>query len=93
MRYVALLRGINVGGKRTLPMKELAAIFAKLGCDDVSTYIQSGNVVFSASPALAKGLAAALDKAIHAKFGFNVPITLRGATEMEAIVKGNPYLK
>lgn len=93
MRYVALLRGINVGGNRILPMKDLTAIFTGLGCADVQTFIQSGNVVFSASAALAKGLPAQAHKAIEAKSGFSVPIALRSATEMAAIVKGNPYAK
>ena len=46
MKYAALLRGINVGGKNMLPMKALAAIFEATGCKNVETYIQSGNVVF-----------------------------------------------
>jgi hypothetical protein len=50
--HVALLRGINVGGRNKLPMKSLAALFAEVGCDDVQTYIQSGNVVFRASAAV-----------------------------------------
>ena len=49
-RYAALLRGINVGGKNKLPMPGLAALFAERGCTAVQTYIQSGNVVFQASP-------------------------------------------
>ncbi|MEO8874950.1 MAG: DUF1697 domain-containing protein, partial [Polyangiaceae bacterium] len=52
-RFVALLRGINVGGRNMLPMKTLIGLFEKAGCSDVKTYIQSGNVVFSASPDLA----------------------------------------
>ena len=55
--YVGLLRGINVGGHNGLPMKKLAAIFGKAGCEDVRTYIQSGNVVFTAEPALAASIA------------------------------------
>ena len=47
---IALLRGINVGGKNRLPMKELAAMFVDAGCEDVRTYIQSGNVVFRTGP-------------------------------------------
>ncbi len=46
--YAALLRGVNVGGKNKLPMKRLARMFAEAGCEDVRTYIQSGNVVFHA---------------------------------------------
>ena len=48
--YVALLRGINVGGKHKLPMKELSEVFSACKCRDVRTYIQSGNVVFCAPP-------------------------------------------
>ena len=47
--YVVLLRGINVGGKNKLPMTELARLFAELGCGAVTTYIQSGNVLFEAA--------------------------------------------
>ena len=48
MKHVALLRGINVGGKNVLPMKDLAEMFADAGCTNVRTYIQSGNVIFEA---------------------------------------------
>ena len=50
--HVALLRGINVGGKNMIPMADLAAMFDRCGCTSVQTYIQSGNVVFSATPAV-----------------------------------------
>ena len=52
--YAALLRGINVGGKNMLPMKDLAAMFVAAGCANVQTYIQSGNVIFSAPTKLVK---------------------------------------
>ena len=60
MKHVALLRGVNVGGKNMLPMKNLAAMFATAGCRDVATYIQSGNVVFNAPAAVLKKLPAAI---------------------------------
>jgi len=63
-RFVALLRGINVGGKNMLPMKELVAMFEKAGATNVKNYIQSGNVVFSATPAIAKTLSEVIAKAI-----------------------------
>ena len=77
--YVALLRGINVGGKNKLPMKELAALFEEAGCSDVRTYIQSGNVIFRASAKLATGLEAVLEKQIQKRFGFAVPVIVRSA--------------
>ncbi len=71
--YVALLRGINVGGKNKLPMKELAEIFAKAGCGGVTTYIQSGNVVFTAPAGLCDGLAEKVSKQIEKQFGHKPP--------------------
>lgn len=60
--YVALLRGINVGGKHRMPMNDLAEIFNVAKCKDVRTYIQSGNVVFTCTDSLAKGLCPTLEK-------------------------------
>ena len=91
--YVALLRGINVGGKNSLPMKELAALFTAAGCKDVKTYIQSGNVVFRASPAVVKTLAKKISAGIEAGFGMKIPVVILSAEEMQRAVKGNPYLK
>ena len=62
--YIALLRGINVGGNNKLPMKDLAALFERAGCQNVSTYIQSGNVVFRVEAKLAKNLAETMNKAV-----------------------------
>ena len=62
MKHAALLRAINVGGNNKLPMKELAAIFVAAGCRDVLTYIQSGNVVFSAPAAVLKKLPQTISK-------------------------------
>jgi uncharacterized protein (DUF1697 family) len=91
--HVALLRGINVGGKRSLPMKRLAEAFVAVGCSDVRTYIQSGNVVFRAAPALAAKLPSVLPKAIAKMAGFDVPVVLRSAEELRAAVKKNPFLR
>jgi uncharacterized protein (DUF1697 family) len=90
--YVALLRGINVGGKNKLPMADLAAIFSDLGATNVRTYIQSGNVLFAASPEAASGLPAAVAAAIEARLGLRVPVVLRSASELEAAIEANPFL-
>ena len=90
VRSVALLRAINVGGKHSVPMKALAALFAKCGCSEVATYIQSGNVVFCAAET-AKLDEAALASRIEKKFGFPVPVILRTADELEAVVRRNPF--
>ena len=93
MKYAALLRGINVGGKNMLPMKALAAIFEATGCKNVETYIQSGNVVFKASSALAKRLPQRISEAIAERYGYQVPVIVRSAAELRASAAGNPYLR
>jgi uncharacterized protein (DUF1697 family) len=93
LRHVALLRGINVGGKNMLPMKELASLFAEAGCADVTTYIQSGNVLFSANGKVVAGLAATISHQIDERFGVRVPVVLRSATELMAAIKNNPFLQ
>ncbi len=90
--YVALLRGINVGGKNKLPMKDLCAMFAAAGCTEVRNYIQSGNIVFKADPPLARDLPDLITSGIAGRFGFTVPVVLRSAEEMRTIPLQNPLL-
>lgn len=89
---LALLRGINVGGKNRLPMAALVELFRRAGCRDVRTHIQSGNVIFTADAALASRLPSLLGTAIPEAFGFEAPVFLRTAREMEAIAAANPFL-
>ncbi len=89
---VALLRGINVGGKNRLPMKELAALFVDAGCEDVRTYIQSGNVVFRAGPTGGEEIASVISASILEHFGYRVPVVTRTAREFQEIVRANPFL-
>ena len=91
--YVAFLRGINVGGKHILPMKDLAGMFEKAGCEKVETYIQSGNVLFSADPTLAARIPSTIQKSISKSFKIEAPVIVRSAGEMGRIAKGNPFLK
>lgn len=88
---VALLRGINVGGKNKLPMADLSAMFRETGCDDVRTYIQSGNVVFRASTELAGDIPSLISASIIDQFGYSVPVVTRTASEFEEIVQANPF--
>ena len=90
--HVALLRGINVGGRNKLPMRELAAIFADAGCTDVTTYIQSGNVIFRAPSRLATRIPKLITDSIAERLALRVPVVTRSAAEFEAVVAGNPYL-
>jgi uncharacterized protein (DUF1697 family) len=91
--YVALLRGINVGGSKNLRTKDVVALFEAAKCRDVRTYIQSGNVVFSADPEVARWVPHAVRDAIDDQFGFTVPIVLRSAAEMAQLTADNPFLK
>lgn len=90
--YVSLLRGINVGGHKKILMAELRAVYTALGLDPVRTYIQSGNVVFGGGKGSAATLARTLEKAIKDAFGFDVPVVIRTAADMERVVAGNPFL-
>jgi uncharacterized protein (DUF1697 family) len=89
--HVALLRGINVGGKNILPMKDLARIFADAGCENVRTYIQSGNVVFEA-PASAD-VCELVTASIEKRFGFQVPVVIRNSAQLRKAIASNPFLK
>ncbi len=92
MKYVALLRGINVGGKNKLPMKDLVPLFETAGATAVQTYIQSGNVVFEANAAIADSLANSVPDSIRHGFGYRVPLILRSAKEIVRVVANNPFL-
>ena len=92
MLHIALLRGINVGGRNKLPMTDLRALFEGAGCEDIRTYIQSGNVVFRAAPGLARGIPERIGRAIEAAYGLRVPVTTRTAAELRAMAEGNPFL-
>jgi uncharacterized protein (DUF1697 family) len=91
--FVALLRGINVGGKNSLPMKDLVRLFEALGCKAVRSYIQSGNIVFEASEALGRRLPVALSRAILEEAGLKVPVITRTALELAHSLRDNPYLR
>ena len=90
MRYIALLRGINVGGKNKLPMPTLREIFSDHGCREVETYIQSGNVLFDASASLAKTLAGKVAQAIEAQLSLSVPVIIRSAKQFQAVARQHP---
>jgi uncharacterized protein (DUF1697 family) len=92
MRHLALLRGVNVGGKHKLPMKDLVALLEGLGCSQVRTYIQSGNAVFEAPAAVSAALPRTLAAAILKKAGFEAPVLLRSVAQAAAAVKANPFL-
>ena len=89
-RYVALLRGINVGKARQVDMPRLKEVLTARGHDDVRTHLRSGNVVLTSALREA-ALAADLSAAIEAEFGFAVPVVVRSGTELAAVVTGDPF--
>jgi uncharacterized protein (DUF1697 family) len=91
-RHVALLRALNVGGANRLDMASLRAHFEAAGASAVRTYIQSGNVVFEASAGRAAQVTARVRARLASAHGLEVPIVLRSARELEAVVRGNPFL-
>ncbi len=90
MIYVALLRGINVGGNRKVDMKQLQAVFERTGMKSVKTYINSGNVIFESDSLASKKLAHTLEAAIETDFGFAVKVLLRDLNNIKAVVKALP---
>jgi len=88
--YIAMLRGINVSGKNLIKMNDLREIFAKLGLTNVSTYIQSGNVIFNSPETATEELAQNIAAKITAGFGYNVPVIVLNVLEFEYIYKNNP---
>lgn len=91
IRHVALLRGVNVGGKNALPMRELVALFEAAGASDVSTYVQSGNVVFACDGRGLAALVAGVERAIEARFGFRAPLVTRTRDELLSVARDDPF--
>lgn len=89
-RYVALLRGINVGGINPVPMTALREAFAELGATDVATYIQSGNVLFDGGRAGHESWVKRLEAELAKRFDYHARVTLRAHEELRAIVDGAP---
>lgn len=88
--YLALLRGINVGGKNKIKMADLKQMFETLGFDKVETYIQSGNIIFESTETADK-LQTVITNEILKTFGFSISVIIRTATELERIIRGCPF--
>jgi uncharacterized protein (DUF1697 family) len=88
--FVALLRGINVGGHNPVPMAELRSLCEPLGWQDVRSYIQSGNLVFQAEAAAAE-LEAEIEREIERHFGLVLPVIVRTAAQWRTYLGGNPF--
>jgi uncharacterized protein (DUF1697 family) len=89
--HIALLRGINVGGGKKVVMAELREVVASLGHAGVSTYIQSGNVLFSTQETDSAALAAGLERAVAGKLGVQAGVVVVSRDELARVVADNPY--
>ena len=89
--WIALLRGINVGGRNSLPMKSLSQILGSAGCEQVQTYIQSGNVVFRADVKSAARFGEEIGREIEKGHGFCPAVQLITADELGQAIASNPY--
>jgi uncharacterized protein (DUF1697 family) len=89
--YVALFRGINVGGKNRLPMKDLVATLENVGCQDVATYIQSGNAVFQSGERDASLLAETIEAEIKKRHGIEPRVLVLTSDDIERAMRSNPF--
>ncbi|MFG2121243.1 DUF1697 domain-containing protein [Streptomyces sp. NPDC048710] len=89
--YAALLRGINVGGSKKLPMADLRTLMTGLGHDGVRTHLQSGQAVFTTDRGDEESLAAELARAIEERFGFPVDVIVRDHTYVRAVAEACPF--
>jgi uncharacterized protein (DUF1697 family) len=89
--YVSLLRGINVGGRNPVAMAALRDLFSSLGHRDVTTYVQSGNVVSSTPARRPADVANAIERAVADQLGLEIVVLVRTPTELAGVVVANPY--
>ncbi len=91
-RYVALLRGVNVGGRTKVGMADVRHIFAELGHSDVQTYLQSGNVIFTAAVERSSNLAQDIEQRMAQEVGVTTTVLLRTESDLAEVVAANPLL-
>ena len=90
--YVAMLRGINIGPHKRIKMDDLRKSFEGLGFERVMTYIQSGNVIFTAGKSSPAALGKRIESKIVSDFGFSVSVILRTSTDLDKVLAANPFL-
>ncbi len=91
MKYLSLLRGINVGGNKLISMVDLKDLYLSLGFQDVQTYIQSGNVVFESEPLDSFELRLLIESKLQDRYGFEVTVFVLPLPILDSIFKRNPY--
>jgi uncharacterized protein (DUF1697 family) len=93
IKYLALLRGINVSGHNMIKMDALKKMLENMEFQNVETYIQSGNVFFESEEENAAGIGFKIKQEISKVFGYDVPVIMVSKTDLELCFKNNPYLK
>lgn len=91
--YVALLRGVNVGGRAKLSMSDLRVLVSELGYSDVHTYIQSGNVVFTSTQRSPAKIESAVEAGLLDALGLDTSVMVRTAKDLQQIVRDNPFAR
>ncbi len=91
--YMALLRGINVGGRKIIKMDQLRESFEAMGLEDVKTYVQSGNAIFKAAKKSEETLSREIQDRILRDFGFSVSVIVVSSEEINRAIKGNPFVR
>lgn len=91
MKYIALLRGINVSGQKSIKMTDLKSLFEKQGLTNIVTYIQSGNIIFESDETARDKLRSEIEIFIEKKYSFQVPVEIRTDKEFNKIIKSCPY--
>jgi uncharacterized protein (DUF1697 family) len=91
--YISILRGINVSGQKKILMADLKTLYENLGFKNITTYIQSGNVIFEADKKTTHQLEQAISKAIENQYKFDVPVIVRTASDLRKLLTTNPFLK
>jgi uncharacterized protein (DUF1697 family) len=91
--FIAFLRGVNMTGHNTIKMADLVALLRKSGFSDAETYIQSGNVVFTAAgTSNTAEIESTIEKVINRKFGYDIAVMVRHSEELKEILKKNPFI-
>ena len=91
MTYISILRGINVSGQKKIKMADLKVLYEESGFEGVTTYIQSGNVIFDSEDNDKSNLKSIIEKAIKEKYKFHVPVDIRTSQELKGILENCPY--
>lgn len=90
-KYIVFLRGINVGGHHKVPMAQLKELFALLGYVNLTTILNSGNIIFESQNKTESKLEKEMEIALHKKFGFSIPVLLLNASDFSEIIQLNPF--